>query len=107
KLSCGPPSFDAGGGGLNVARVVHELGGEALALWTCGGFVGQLLRETLDQVGVRHQPIGIAEMTRENVIVFEESSGQQYRFGMPGAAISVQEVETCLAQIKQLDPAPQ
>jgi len=107
KLSCGPPSFDAGGGGLNVARVIHELGGEAMAFWTCGGIVGQLLRETLDQVGVRHQPVCIEEMTRENVIVFEESSGQQYRFGMPGAAMSEQELEACLSEIKQLDPSPQ
>jgi 6-phosphofructokinase 2 len=25
--------YDPGGGGLNVARMIHELGGEAVALW--------------------------------------------------------------------------
>ncbi len=106
KLSCQHPQFDAGGGGLNVARAIHAMGGTSLALWTCGGFVGQLLQQTLDKEGVIHQPLPVQDMTRENLIVYEESSGQQFRFGMPGARMTVQEVDRCIATIGQLDPQP-
>ena len=40
--------YDPGGGGLNVARVIHELGGEAVAFYMAGGITGQAL-EGLDQ----------------------------------------------------------
>lgn len=46
-------------------------------------------------------------MTRENLIVFEQSSGDQYRFGMTGAELSDEEAEECLRQIKDLDPVPE
>ncbi len=34
---------DPGGGGVNVARVVHELGGDVLSILLAGGFPGQFL----------------------------------------------------------------
>jgi 6-phosphofructokinase 2 len=39
---------DAGGGGINVARVIRALGGEALALIMTGGATGRLIEELLD-----------------------------------------------------------
>jgi hypothetical protein len=37
KMHCGPPRYDPGGGGINVARVVRILGGEASAVFPAGG----------------------------------------------------------------------
>jgi 6-phosphofructokinase 2 len=37
KLRCGEPRYDPGGGGINVARAVHMLGGDALAVFPVGG----------------------------------------------------------------------
>jgi 6-phosphofructokinase 2 len=37
--------------------------------------------------------------TRENIIVFEEKSGKQYRFGMPGTGLSKKEWQKCLQVI--------
>ena len=31
KLRCGPPRYDAGGGGVNVSRAIKELGGASPA----------------------------------------------------------------------------
>lgn len=107
KLYCEKPVFHPGGGGLNVARAVKKLGGDPLALWTCGGFVGELLKQTLDDEGVRHRAMKIQEMTRENLVVFERSTGQQYRFGMPGARMTTDEIERCIDKIVQLDPTPE
>ena len=44
--------YDPGGGGINVARVVHELGGDTLALFAAGGVTGQFVEEMLSQAGV-------------------------------------------------------
>ncbi len=106
KLRCGPPTFDPGGGGIKVARAVNHLGGEAVALWTCGGAIGELLKSLLDAEGIPNEPIPIKEMTRENLIVFENSSGQQFRFGMPGAALADAEIQDCLNRLKAWDPPP-
>ena len=92
KLRCDPPNYDPGGGGINVARAIAHLGGEAIAYWTCGGAIGELLRSLLDEEGILNEPIPIRAMTRENMIVFEKSSGQQYRFGLPGATLTEAEI---------------
>lgn len=104
KLRCGRPHHDPGGGGVNVVRAIHHLGGEATALWTCGGPIGQLLRNLLDREGVDHRPVQVEDMTRENLIVFDESTEQQYRFGMPGPILSRDEIERCLQEVRELDP---
>lgn len=107
KLRCGEPRYHPGGGGLNVARAITELGGEATAYWTCGGAIGELLKQSLDDEEIQHHPIGIAAMTRENLIVYERSSDRQYRFGMPGARLSGHEVKTCLDRLQAIDPPPE
>lgn len=107
KLRCDVPYYHPGGGGLNVARAIAELGGQANAYWTCGGAVGQLLSQMLDHETVEHYPLNIAAMTRENLIVYERSSERQYRFGMPGAKLTDEELEKCIERLAAIDPAPE
>jgi len=99
KLRCRPPRFEAGGGGINVARAAAELGGSAQALYPAGGFTGGLLESLLDREGLEHLRIPIEGMTRENLTVYESSTGSQYRFGMPGARMSEEEWRSCLKTI--------
>jgi 6-phosphofructokinase 2 len=106
KLRCHAPSFDPGGGGINVARAIHELGGQSTAYWMCGGPMGQLLKELLDDEGIDHRPIPIEDFTRENLVIHEESTGQQFRFGFPGATLTDAEVRRCIDQLEQIDPSP-
>lgn len=91
KLAASRVRRDPGGGGLNVARVVSRLGGDVCALWTSGGRVGAALADLLDAEGLSHAEVPIADEVRENLIVGEEESGQQYRFGMPGPALTEDE----------------
>ena len=37
KLRCSTLHYEPGGGAINVARVIHILGGEAFALYLAGG----------------------------------------------------------------------
>jgi 6-phosphofructokinase 2 len=106
KLRCSEPIYHPGGGGINVARAIHNLGGKATAYWTSGGVVGTLLQQLLDQECVANVPIAIEGMTRENLTVLEQSSNQQFRFGMPGAQLTETTIQTLLELVGSLDPSP-
>ena len=41
--------FDPGGGGLNVAKVIHALGGDVRALLLLGGVTGHFIADLLHQ----------------------------------------------------------
>lgn len=106
KLRCAQPRYDAGGGGLNVSKAIHRLGGQSMALFTSGGPIGQMLQELVHEVGLTYQVIGIEGLTRENFIVTETSTSHQYRFGMPGPSLTASEVESCLSALENLPTKP-
>ncbi len=106
KLRCSAPRRDPGGGGINVARAIHRLGGEAGAMWLCGGPTGAMLGERLDGEGIRHVPIQIAAVTRESVVVSETASDHQFRFVPPGAEVTGEERDRVLRAVRTLDPRP-
>lgn len=101
KLRCDTPRFDAGGGGINVSKAIKRLGGKSTAIFTTGGPSGQVLRDLVSQEGIDCEVIQTEQWTRENFIVAETSTNAQYRFGMPGAALSEAETEAILETLRQ------
>lgn len=105
KMRCAPALSEAGGGGINVSRVIKRLGGESVALFPSGGATGLMLEALLQAEQIRYDPIPTHALTRENFMVFEESSGQQFRFGMPGPKLDTQEWRACLEALRQYPDA--
>lgn len=101
KLRGTEPIFEPGGGGINVARVLKRLGGEAVAIYPTGGHTGKFLNELLEQEGILIQPVPVEGHTRENLIVLETSTNNQYRFGMPGAELKEEEWKALLQKIEE------
>lgn len=101
KLRCDAPRFDAGGGGINVSKAIKRLGGKSLALFTAGGLPGQLLADLVKQEQIDAKIIETEQWTRENFVVSETSTNAQYRFGMPGAALSEAETQAILEALEQ------
>jgi len=97
---------DPGGGGINVARVIKRLGGEARAIYPVGGATGEMLRELLDREGILSQTFAIADETREDFFVSETGTGQQYRFILPGPRLNEAEWQECLKLVSALEPFP-
>ncbi|MBO1074683.1 1-phosphofructokinase family hexose kinase [Roseomonas marmotae] len=93
---------DPGGGGVNVSRVVQELGGETLAIILAGGVTGRLLEELLDSAGVPRRSIPIAGRTRISQTVLDRASGQEYRFVPEGPAVSGAEWGAALEAIGEI-----
>lgn len=106
KLRCSAVQRHPGGGGINVARVVQRLGGDCVALYPAGGATGQLLRQLLDQEQVTSLCVEIADETRESFSVYEASSGHEYRFVLPGPALTPQQWQACLDHFDALAAPP-
>ncbi|TCZ66796.1 1-phosphofructokinase family hexose kinase [Roseicella aquatilis] len=93
--------FDPGGGGVNVSRVVRELGGETLAIILAGGIAGSLLEQLLEQQGVPRRSIPIAGRTRMSLTVNDLSSRHEFRFVPEGPEVSEAEWRAALAALEQ------
>ena len=91
--------YDPGGGGINVARVVHRLGGEVRAVYLAGGATGGVLDSLLDRDGIARSRIDIAGHTRISQAVRELETGLEYRFVPDGPEVSETEWQACLAAI--------
>ena len=96
KLRCEAPRYDPGGGGINVARAAHMLGGDALAVFPTGGASGQMIEALLREEGVPHLAVPVPGITRESLAVVERQSGRQYRFLLPGPALGERDQERLL-----------
>ena len=105
KMRCSPPVFEPGGGGINVARAIKKLGGNATAIYFAGGYTGRFFTELLSKEGVESLIIETAKHTRENLIVVDNAANLQYRFGMPGPVIEAQEWRQLLRSVEKINDA--
>lgn len=100
KVRLTDTSFEPGGGGINVARVISTLGGqvEALALsgWEMGAFLGRLLKAE----GIPWTPIAMEGETRVALMVHDQSTGLEYRFLPEGPEVHAHEIDACAAAIE-------
>ena len=101
KLRCTEPQIDPGGGGINVARAVKLLGGQATALVAIGGATGAHLLQLLALEGVPTVAFQGPGETRQSMSVIEQTSGGQYRFVMPGPVWTEDDVPRALASVDQ------
>jgi 6-phosphofructokinase 2 len=89
--------YNAGGGGINVARVVRRLGGDSRAIYLAGGATGGVLDSLLDRDQITRTRLDIAGHTRISLAVHDQSSGLEYRFVPEGPVISEAEWLACRA----------
>ena len=101
KMKCSNPVFEPGGGGVNVARAIHKLGGIAKAIYLAGGYAGKFFTELLNSEKIESIVIEISNHTRENLIVLDKKNNRQYRFGMPGPTIKEREWKQLINEIEK------
>ncbi|MFO7739869.1 MAG: 1-phosphofructokinase family hexose kinase, partial [Desulfatiglandaceae bacterium] len=106
KLRCEKPKYEPGGGGINVCRAIHKLGGTSTALYLAGGPAGRMLDMLLEHESITYERQTIEGLTRQNLIVYERATQQQYRFGMPGPHVREEEWKQCLKHISEMNPTP-
>lgn len=101
KLRCDRPQIDPGGGGINVARAIRNLGGQATALIAVGGANGAQVLQLLALEGIRTVAFQGPGDTRQSFSATDHSNGAQYRFVMPGPDWHADDVDRGLTVIDQ------
>ncbi|AWP26210.1 MULTISPECIES: 1-phosphofructokinase [unclassified Paenibacillus] len=88
-----------GGKGINVSRVLNQLGAENTAIGFLGGFTGRYIDETLSREGIRTDFVNIADDTRINVKL---KHGDETEINGLGPVIRPEETDALLHKLSQL-----
>jgi 6-phosphofructokinase 2 len=101
KVRTSAEEFHPGGGGVNVARVIRDLGGDALAIYLAGGITGLMLDGLIAGINLPARRIDIAGHTRIDQVVLERSTGLEYRFVAEGPKVTAAEFDRCRSVIAE------
>jgi 6-phosphofructokinase 2 len=107
KLRCSEARVEAGGGGINVSKALHKLGASSIAIFPAGGLNGQLLQRFLTDQQIQFKAVQINGETRESLTVDELRTGAQYRFVLPGPALTTTDIDTIMELLRSIEPTPQ
>jgi 6-phosphofructokinase 2 len=90
----------AAGKGINVSRVIKEIGGNSIAICPLGGNNGNQIQFLLEKERVLYSAIRIEKETRMNIII--QTLKGQYRMSLPGAPLTSLEYDLIIDMIKAI-----
>lgn len=91
----------AGGKGVNVARVLHELGRDTVVTGLVGGFTGEAARAELKAAGLRDELVEIEGQSRLTLVVVERE-GSATGFSERGPIVTGDEWEAARTRFDEL-----
>jgi 6-phosphofructokinase 2 len=106
KMRTSAPKRDPGGGGINVARAAFRLGAKVTAIYPASGAIGRLLTRLLEREGIDSIVTPSHAETRENFTAYEDDSGEQFRFVLPGSPLHRAEWEAVLYELENIKTKP-
>jgi len=74
------------GKGIDVSRVIHELGGKTACVAPLGGETGEKMLKRLQKDGIITIPVWIDYNTRTNTFI--QTPYEQYRISVPGSSLT-------------------
>lgn len=92
----------AGGKGINVARVLKELGREALATGFVGGSIGDAILRGLDREGIKHDFVRVEDESRLCIKIMDPKNGTQTEINEPGPNVTELELEALCSKVSDL-----
>lgn len=95
-----------GGKGINVSKVIRELGGDTRAYALLGGLTGELLKELVKGLDFPLSWVRIRGNTRMNTIVTDVKDRTQTRISAPGPRMSVSELAGFVRVLLRAKPKP-
>jgi len=104
KLRCTEVVNEPGGGGINVSKALKKLDTSSVALFPAGGHNGNMLCSLLKEEEILFHAVDTKVETRENWIVLENSTVNQYRFTFPGRAVQEETIVTLVDHIRSFSP---
>ena len=95
-----------GGKGINVSRVIHELGGKTTAFALAGGEDGLILRKLMNRLSIRHDFVEVSGLTRNNYKILTAHPHAFTEVNAPGPTVSGASLAALRQRIVALRPAP-
>ena len=104
----------AGGKGIDVSRVIRNLGGRSIAMGFLGGFTGKLVKGMLLEDGLELDFVDITQETRTNVVIIEKLPGNgrdkkeqqaEWRYNSPGPKVQSHEFLELYEKVESLSDA--
>lgn len=95
-----------GGKGVNVSKVVRELGGPTRAWALTAGFVGRYWGEGVRKLGIPFESMSVKGETRINTILTDLKAGTQTRVSAPGPRVGQEEINAFLKKLLSVRPKP-
>lgn len=105
KLRCTEVVNEPGGGGINVSKALKKLNASSVALFPAGGHNGNMLCSLLKEEDILFHAVDTKVETRENWIVLETSTNNQYRFTFPGREVVEETIKALVDQIRAFAPS--
>ncbi|MBI4004161.1 MAG: 1-phosphofructokinase [Candidatus Omnitrophica bacterium] len=95
-----------GGKGINVSRVVRELGQRTTAYALAGGEDGQMLRRLMDQLAIPHEFVAVSGSTRNNYKIHTQHPRHPTEINTPGPMVSATALQTLKRRVMNHRPRP-
>jgi 6-phosphofructokinase 2 len=103
KLRCTEVVNEPGGGGINVSKALQKLDCPSVALFPSGGHNGNMLCSLLSELSISFKAIPTAAETRENWVVKETDTNNQYRLTFPGKTVTESAIHELIDQINSFN----
>lgn len=95
-----------GGKGINVSKVVVELGGQTHAYALVGGFSGEFLKKLVGDLNIPLTTLSINGETRINTILTDVADHTQTRVSAPGPKAVQKDLDRFLEKLLSVRPKP-
>jgi 1-phosphofructokinase family hexose kinase len=92
--------FDPGGKGINVSRVIRELGGESLAMGFAPGGLGRYIEQTLESQGIATDFVHTRGETRTNITILDESRHIHTILSDPGPPTDIRYIDELRTRLR-------
>jgi 1-phosphofructokinase family hexose kinase len=93
--------FDPGGKGINVSRVIRQLGGDSVAMGFAPGGLGRYIEQTLENEGIDTDFVHTKGETRTNITIVDESRHMQTILSEPGPPTEREAVASLRRRLKR------
>jgi 6-phosphofructokinase 2 len=100
KLRAHISAFQPGGGGVNVARVLHDLGVATTAVVAVGGLPGDIVLDRLHALGIHTVAVPTVAETRWAEMLRERSTGIEYRLIAEASPLDETEWRACVHAVE-------
>lgn len=95
-----------GGKGVNVSKVIRELGGKTHAYSLSGGFPGAFWESRLKDLNIPYTVQRVKGETRINTIITDVDDSTQTRISAPGPKLSAPEIDRFMKRLLAARPKP-